>query len=571
MKKTLVCIVLLVLPIVHAEGFEILWTESLGSATAMGAIDFNKDGKLDGAIVGTDLNTRAFDSSGYRWQFQASSANSIAAADLNSDGYLNEAIIAASKIYAVDSSGAERWRLEKIGYSAVAADLNLDGCLNEVIVGGSGEIYAIDAAGKLLWTRTADGQVRHLTAINRCIVAGFGKNVRCIGSDGTALWTGSVPGNVGAMAAIDLDEDGTLDGIVVGSFDGSVIAFDAYGTKKWSFTKAIEISWIRMHAVDLNSDGKLSEVVFSLGFPYAFDSKGTKIWQGPEGTFEPESIAPIDLDGDGILDDVAIASGSKIYALNADGRKIGEYALREVSAMVAVDLDGDGKVGELVAASDSDYNLRAIKVALNDTTTSQPTLPITTQPPLPLPQILKAAANAGPDQIVAEGTAVTLTANATPSSSGSKIIAYLWIENNIILNANISGHSFSKVFPVGTHNVTLRVIDDASATASDTVVITVNPVSQPSNLSAVDSDGDGLTDEQERILKTNPYNPDTDGDGLIDSIDPNPLVPEKSAPFGRGPGILKQVLIVLAVMGVIGVILLRGRIQNYFWERDWLK
>lgn len=119
------------------------------------------------------------------------------------------------------------------------------------------------------------------------------------------------------MAAIDLDGNGILDGIVVGSFD-------AYGTKKWSFTKAIEISWIRMHAVDLNSDEKLSEVVFSLGFPYAFDSKGTKIWQGPEGTFNPKSIAPIDLDGDGILDDVAIAGESKIYALDADGRKVVE-------------------------------------------------------------------------------------------------------------------------------------------------------------------------------------------------------------------------------------------------------
>lgn len=226
--------------------------------------------------------------------------------------------------------------------------------------------------------------------------------------------------------------------------------------------------------------------------------------------------------------------------------------MREVSAMVAVDLDGDGRASEFIAASDSDYNLRAIKVALNDTTTSQPTLPVTTQPPKTtqppittqpsLPQILKAAANAGPDRIVAEGTAVTLTPNATPSSSGSKIIAYLWIENNVILNANISEHSLSKVFPVGTHNITLRVIDDASATASDTAVTTVNPASQPSNLSAVDSDGDGLTDEQER-----------------------------SALPGRGPGILKQVLIVLAVMGVIGVILLRGRIQNYFWERDWLK
>jgi len=34
--------------------------------------------------------------------------------------------------------------------------------------------------------------------------------------------------------------------------------------------------------------------------------------------------------------------------------------------------------------------------------------------------------------------------------------------------------------------------------------------------SAVDSDGDGLTDWQEAELGTNPYNPDTDGDGLSD-------------------------------------------------------
>jgi len=34
--------------------------------------------------------------------------------------------------------------------------------------------------------------------------------------------------------------------------------------------------------------------------------------------------------------------------------------------------------------------------------------------------------------------------------------------------------------------------------------------------SAVDSDGDGLSDWQEVVYGTNPYNPDTDGDGLTD-------------------------------------------------------
>ena len=36
---------------------------------------------------------------------------------------------------------------------------------------------------------------------------------------------------------------------------------------------------------------------------------------------------------------------------------------------------------------------------------------------------------------------------------------------------------------------------------------------------AKDSDGDGLTDDEEIALGTNPYSPDTDGDGVIDSIE----------------------------------------------------
>jgi hypothetical protein len=47
-----------------------------------------------------------------------------------------------------------------------------------------------------------------------------------------------------------------------------------------------------------------------------------------------------------------------------------------------------------------------------------------------------------------------------------------------------------------------------------------------SSSASLDSDGDGLTDEQEAILKTNPYQIDSDNDGLNDKVDPNPLVPE---------------------------------------------
>lgn len=41
----------------------------------------------------------------------------------------------------------------------------------------------------------------------------------------------------------------------------------------------------------------------------------------------------------------------------------------------------------------------------------------------------------------------------------------------------------------------------------------------------LDSDGDGLTDDEERRLGTNPFNSDTDGDGIIDGLDKYPLDP----------------------------------------------
>ncbi len=45
-----------------------------------------------------------------------------------------------------------------------------------------------------------------------------------------------------------------------------------------------------------------------------------------------------------------------------------------------------------------------------------------------------------------------------------------------------------------------------------------------------DSDGDGLTDEEERLWITDPARADTDGDGLLDPDDPQPLAPAQGEP-----------------------------------------
>jgi len=66
------------------------------------------------------------------------------------------------------------------------------------------------------------------------------------------------------------------------------------------------------------------------------------------------------------------------------------------------------------------------------------------------------------------------------------------------------------------------------------------PVPGTTSSGSIDSDGDGLTDEEERRLGTDPFNPDTDGDGYPDGLEvalgSNPLDPN-SIPDIRPPGI----------------------------------
>jgi hypothetical protein len=86
--------------------------------------------------------------------------------------------------------------------------------------------------------------------------------------------------------------------------------------------------------------------------------------------------------------------------------------------------------------------------------------------------------------------------------------------------------------PEPTHTTSIPPIAPTS-----TPIITPTATPTP-----VDSDGDGLTDEQERIAGTNPNDVDTDEDGYWDANDPNPLdssIPGKKTeiPTGEKRGI----------------------------------
>lgn len=125
----------------------------------------------------------------------------------------------------------------------------------------------------------------------------------------------------------------------------------------------------------------------------------------------------------------------------------------------------------------------------------------------------------------------------------------IWLGSIVILLAVIGGgyFAYTKWFAVRDsiennpiQNNSFNVTDDTqntdvnqepTATTTDEVEQVV-PVTEPEKV--IDSDRDGLTDEEETILGTNLIEPDTDGDGLFDREEvkvykTNPLNPDTDA------------------------------------------
>lgn len=84
---------------------------------------------------------------------------------------------------------------------------------------------------------------------------------------------------------------------------------------------------------------------------------------------------------------------------------------------------------------------------------------------------LTPVANAGTDQTVTMGEAVSLNGDLSKDDDGT-IVAYEWFENNKQLSTDI--RFVKKDFNAGQHVLTLTVTDNKGKTSSDTVVVTIN-------------------------------------------------------------------------------------------------
>lgn len=97
------------------------------------------------------------------------------------------------------------------------------------------------------------------------------------------------------------------------------------------------------------------------------------------------------------------------------------------------------------------------------------------------------------------------------------------------------GGTYQRFNLIGGANATTFDVLDLRTILNAKLLLAANLNARPGpNGPEIDTDGDGLTDEQEEILGTSPFNSDTDQDGISDYVEVlaglNPFVPEDPPP-----------------------------------------
>ncbi len=136
----------------------------------------------------------------------------------------------------------------------------------------------------------------------------------------------------------------------------------------------------------------------------------------------------------------------------------------------------------------------------------------------------KPVANAGPDQTMNAGMLVTFTGSGSTDNVG--IVNYTWRFNHNRTAITLYGVTPTfRFWTPGNYTVTLTAWDSAGNSDTDTLIVHVNFISVP----PIDSDSDGVPDDQDAFPSNPDESEDTDGDGVGDNADAFPTDPAASA------------------------------------------
>ena len=260
------------------------------------------------------------------------------------------------------------------------------------------------------------------------------------------------------------DNDGSGDESVM--LDGSS-SLDADGTI---------VSWVWTESAAQIATGATPTLVFAVGAHTVTltvtDDGGLTSTDDVVITVGPNT-APISnagpdqsvTDNDGGGDEMVSLDGSA--STDSDGTIV-SWVWEENAAQIAT--------GEMPAALAFTVGVHTVTLTVTDdggaTSTDDVVITVSPQPANVLP-----TANAGPDQGVTDTDGggdemVSLDGSASTDSDGT-IVSWLWEENAAQIATGEMPAALA--FTVGAHTVTLTVTDDRGGTATDDVIITVDP------------------------------------------------------------------------------------------------
>jgi hypothetical protein len=432
-----------------------------------------------------------------QWEnrFGGGTVESISRVDFDGDGTFDGAVVGFSggttQLYALDTTGI-KWTKKGSGdvKSVTSADLDGDGNYDDVVVAWK-DIQALNPQdGSTVWVFDTSGSALIVAAANLDtddkteIIGSDSSKIYAIDDDGTSLWNYSIKGQLKAMAIAD-------DLIVYGA-STSVKALDMDGNLQWSRLLSDYVGAIG--PADLDGDGTLDDVVAGAidGNISAVDSRGIvqwSYWKTYSSSDGQMAIFPIDADYDGIMDEVLFNGLVPVILLPTGSVKWSGSGFVYAKGVSPIDFDGDGILDDVIAGTTN--NLYAFS---------------------------------------SSGTKLKIDKQTKYNGTGAEAIVAVDLDGDGLLDDFIAVSTDKLAF----YGITTSLTD--TTTKKTTTTETPAPTSTPAP--KYDTDGDGLDDEREATLNTDPFTPDTDGDGLTDGEEVNygipPLNPLKPDTDGDG-------------------------------------
>jgi hypothetical protein len=248
------------------------------------------------------------------------------------------------------------------------------------------------------------------------------------------------------------------------NFGATPFAYDAKGALERAGIDTSEFvsGW---GYVNRDSDGdnlRDNEEVIQGTDPYNEDGDGDGIKDGDELNTYSTSPLSEDSDADGMPDGYEIAVGQNPLANDQAGD---------------IDNDGSSNVDEYIAGTGLTNEAPKVTILQNDYS-------------------------------IEINTVINLYASASDVIDGSLSSEINWSDSSSANNT--IGNIFTFTPTLGVHIITATATDSDTLSASNSITITVY------DPTLIDSDSDGITDENESVLGTNPNDNDSDDDGLSD-------------------------------------------------------